>query len=211
MAYNMRRLARNVLMDLKYGGFVGGTVKSPFARLGIQDTASTDYEALPAIFRDAIGPSDVLVDIGCGKGRVINWWLSRGLDNRIIGIELDPEVASATSRRLRSYRNVTIVCGDALANLPEEGSIFYLFNPFNELWVRAFRDRIAGLITNAHPIRIFYYNCVHLRAFEEDSRWVVNKIEMRDPFHRLAIIKPTSAGPELQKTRSLTTTTGVIR
>jgi hypothetical protein len=31
---------------------------------------------------------------------VINWSLSRGLRNRIVGIELEPEVASATAKRL---------------------------------------------------------------------------------------------------------------
>ncbi len=85
----------------RYGAFLGGTVKTPYADLGIHDSASTDYGALPQIFENAISPSDVLVDIGCGKGRVINWWLSRGYTNRMVGLEIDSEVARQTADRLR--------------------------------------------------------------------------------------------------------------
>ena len=43
---------------------------------------------LPKLFNErngtAIKSSDVLVDVGCGRGRVINWWLSLGLGNKIV-------------------------------------------------------------------------------------------------------------------------------
>ena len=187
---SVKRLFRNAAFDLRYGAFLGGTVSTPYASLGIHDTASTDYEALPEIFSNTILPSDVLVDIGCGKGRVINWWLSRGWNNQIIGIELDPEIARETARRLQRHRNVKIIWGDALAQLPENGSIFYLFNPFNEVWVAAFKDRVATLVQSGNRARIFYYNCVHVHTFKNDPRWIVDEIEMRYPFHRLALIKP---------------------
>src|SRR5215469_3193350 len=161
------RLLRNLLLDLRYGRFLGGTRKSPYAHLGIVDTANTGYEALPLIFRDSIKQSDVLVDIGCGKGRVINWWLSRGLHNSIIGIELDETVAKATQRRLRRYTNVKIISGDAIANLPENGTIFYLFNPFDEPWVAALKDRLAMIFALGGNRTVFYYNCVHVNVFKE--------------------------------------------
>src|SRR5688572_19680524 len=48
----------------------------------------TDYHVLRDIFaRVPFKPDDVLVDIGCGEGRVINFWLSRRVKNPIIGIE----------------------------------------------------------------------------------------------------------------------------
>ncbi|MEJ7639236.1 MAG: class I SAM-dependent methyltransferase, partial [Singulisphaera sp.] len=70
------------------------------------------------------------MDIGCGKGRVLNFWLERFPNNRIIGVELDDRVADRTRRRLERWRNVKIITGDAVAALPAEGTIFWMFNPF---------------------------------------------------------------------------------
>jgi len=94
-------VARNMAMDLRYGALLSGTIKS--RRSGASNVANSQYSVLPPIFDGRIGRDDVLVDVGCGKGRVINWWLSRGLRNRIVGIELEPEVASATAKRLARY------------------------------------------------------------------------------------------------------------
>ncbi len=79
----------------------------------------------------------MLVDIGCGKGRVINFWLHQGLTNRLIGLELDPDVATAAQQRLAPYRNVQIIVGDAIENLPTDGTLFYLYNPFERPIVEA--------------------------------------------------------------------------
>ena len=75
-------------IDLRYGGYFGGKIKSRYAHLGAHDTASGHYSVLSCIFRKyKIKDSDVLVDVGCGKGRVINWWLKQGHQNRIIGMD----------------------------------------------------------------------------------------------------------------------------
>jgi hypothetical protein len=184
------RLVRNACLDLRYGRFLGGTTKTPYAHLGVEDTASTDYAVLPFIFtKDIVQESDVLVDIGCGKGRVINWWLSRGLANRLVGIELDEAVAQKTKRRLRRYTNVEIICGDALARLPEDGTLFYLFNPFTEPWVLRLKEQLELLFAKRRGITVFYYNCVFGHVFRNDPHWVVEEITLNRPFHRLAVIR----------------------
>lgn len=190
------RLINNIWLDLRYGGFLGGTTKTPYAHLGLEDTASTDYAALPFIFTpNTLRHSDVLVDIGCGKGRVINWWLSRGFTNQIVGIEIDEVIASKTKRRLRRYQNVTIVCGDVLAQLPRQGTIFYLYNPFKASWVAALKLQLESHFAASGGIIVFYYNCVHLDIFKDDSRWVVEEIALPSPFHRLAVMKMKTQVP----------------
>lgn len=76
-------LAFNVLLDRRYGGWSGGSRPSSHADIGANLFGSVHYYELPRIFNARNGlqitPADVLVDIGCGKGRVINWWLGRGL------------------------------------------------------------------------------------------------------------------------------------
>lgn len=199
-----KRLLRNAFLDLKYGAFLGGTIRSPYANLGIRDTASTDYAVLPLIFEGIVQESDVLVDIGCGKGRVINWWLSQGLRNQIVGIELDEKVALKTQRRLRRHRNVQIIAGDALALLPDNGTLFYLFNPFNKPWVVAFKDRIAERSARRDARMILYYNCVHVDVFKSDPHWIVEQVALRPPFHPLALVMDRVAHARAEGDRHLT-------
>jgi SAM-dependent methyltransferase len=127
------RTVENICVDLLYGGSCARWKRTPYKRLGSRDTESSAYAQLRTLFDPARVPirsNDVLVDIGCGRGRVINFWLKQGYRNRLFGIELDESIARLTRERLRSYRNVTILSGDALELLPAEATLFYLFNPF---------------------------------------------------------------------------------
>jgi spermidine synthase len=91
-------IVRSFLTDLRYGGILTGSVNTQHRHLGAYNVVNSAYSVLPHIFAGRIGPRDVLVDVGCGKGRVINWWLSQGLRNRIVGIEINPAVAAATAK-----------------------------------------------------------------------------------------------------------------
>ena len=165
----------NLAYDLRFGEILRGEVKTRFSELGAEDTANTSYYALSLFFAgETIAEDDVLVDVGCGKGRVINWWLSKGLRNHIVGLELDPELAAHTRHRLRNYPNVTIVSGDGIENLPPDGTLFFLSNPFHRPVVSRFKERLLQL-TRRDKIRIYYYTCVHADVFENDPRFSVEK------------------------------------
>src|SRR5438093_966038 len=127
------KTARNVVRDLRFGGKpLGGTVKSRYAHLGAHDVGNADYDDLAILFREAdVQPDDVIVDVGAGKGRAINWLVRAHPSNRIVGIELDPEICAETAKRLARFDQVEILCGDALELLPADGTLFYLFNPFD--------------------------------------------------------------------------------
>lgn len=187
-----RRLARNLYYDLRFGGFIGGSKPTPYRDRGAYDTQNSDYVVLPEIFRGKIGPADVLVEVGCGKGRVLNWWLAQGFANPMIGIELDPAVASETKRRLRRFRNVQIVNANVLEFLPRNGTLFYLYNPFNAEVMRGFRDRIFQLARDeGRDIQILYYNCIHRDVFDEDDRLIVESVDLSGvgPGHALAVVR----------------------
>ena len=163
----------NVAYDLRFGEILHGDIPTRFSELGAEKSSNISYYALSLIFKgESIAPEDVLVDVGCGKGRMINWWLSRRLRNQIVGLEIDPEIAAHTRHRLRKYRNVTIVTGDGIENLPGDGTLFFLFNPFQESVVNRFKERILQL-PRRDKIRIYYYNCAHADVFENDPRFYV--------------------------------------
>ncbi len=187
------RIARNAAIDIRYGELLGGKIETRYALLGAYNTENSDYAALSYVFENRIKDSDVLVDIGCGKGRVINWWLSRGLRNRIVGIELDERIANQTRQRLRQYKNVTIIAGDAVQNIPAEGTLFYLYNPFAEHVMEAFKRRLMSLFGKSGDITVLNSRCKHVDVFQKDLAWIVEIIDIGGsssaPFDQLAVIK----------------------
>jgi hypothetical protein len=187
----IRRLpttVRNAARDLRYGAFLGGTIKTKQAHLGAHDIGNADYEDLTELFSQIeVGPDTVFVDVGSGKGRVVNWFLAHYPGQRIYGIELDPEICARAARRLRRHSNVTFLCGDATELLPADGTLFYLFNPFGEDVLRRFAD--AFLATgDGRPRSIVYYNCKYLDVFR-DGRFEIRELDRPKKF-RSALITP---------------------
>jgi hypothetical protein len=111
---------------------------------------------------------------------------SRGLSKRIVGIEIDELVPRMTQRRLKRFKNVTIICGDALKNLPEDGTVFYFYNPFDRTWVAALKDQLTILVASGERKTIFYYNCAHVDVFQQDPVWIVEELAP-DPRSRFSI------------------------
>ncbi len=179
-------------LDRRFGGYCGGTIASPFASQGATRTESCSYRTLGVLFGHPmlrIDPRDVLVDVGCGKGRVINFWLLRGRQNSIVGVELTPSVAEWTRRRLSSFTNVRIVEGDASSRVPPDGTLFFLFNPFGRDTMQAFALRVSQ---NAGPagVRIVYLNARHIDVFPVE-RWTITDIPTGSPDRAVLI----TAGP----------------
>lgn len=181
---------QNVWFDLCWGGYFGGINTSQFSYLGAYRTQSTNYGQLCRLFKSdliQISPTDVLVDVGCGKGRVLNFWLGMGLKNEMIGLELDPHVAEKTRKRLAAFSNVRIISGDAVTNLPVNGNLFYLYNPFDEAVMQRFKARLAESYNGSRAIKLVYYNCHHRSIFETDPNWTIEPLDTGDPYPAVSI------------------------
>jgi SAM-dependent methyltransferase len=183
---------RNWAIDRRYGGGCGGSIATRFGQTGAYGTSSVDYWQLRRIFCAenglAIEPGEKLVDVGCGKGRVLNYWLSLGRGNEIVGLELDPEFAGFAQRRLREHRNVTVLAGDAIAFLPADANVMFVFNPFHTDVVARFRDRVAELYPPDCDLRIVYYFAMHRRVFDEHPGFEVTALS-REAFHPGVVIR----------------------
>jgi SAM-dependent methyltransferase len=179
---------KSLLFDLRYGGSLRGAIPSRFDHLGAYETANSGYRALDVLFAAAqIDDTDVIVDVGCGKGRVINWVLRHHPRSQVYGIEIDPDLCLRTTKRLRRFRNARILCGDAVELLPPEGTIFYLYNPFGEDVMRRF---IAAFLAHPSPDRkrrIVYHNSVFLKLFEADPRFKVHVVPIPNTFKSAVI------------------------
>jgi SAM-dependent methyltransferase len=180
---------RNAIRDLRYGAFLGGLAKTRYGHLDAYDTANSAYEAMSALFEHVdVADDDVIVDIGCGKGRALNWFLSHYPDHRIYGIELDPDVCARTKRRLRRFSNVTVLCGDAADLMPAEGTLFYLFNPFGADAMQRCIDALKRTNTSTTERTIVYYNCKWVDCYLPDPQFDVTLIDLPG-HHRAAIIR----------------------
>jgi SAM-dependent methyltransferase len=168
-------MLRSAFRDLKHGRPLAGTIRTRFAHLGAFHTTNTPYAALDRLFAGVeIGPEDVIVDVGCGKGRALNWLLERYPANRITGIELDPEICRKTARRLARRPNVTVLCGDAPTLLPRDGTIFYLFNPFDGTVMNRFATSVLALPAAA---TIVYYRAEFVEPFRTSPRFTVRELD----------------------------------
>lgn len=196
MRKEVQRALYNAVVDLRFGAPLTGEVKTRFAEHGASDTVNSDYVILERIFAGAdIRSDDVLVDVGCGKGRVINHWLRQGLRNPMIGTELDATIAERTRRRLRKHAGVTILTGDAVDLIPEHGTFFYLFNPFGAEVMARFAERLADLgRRRGDEIRVLYNNCKHLAAFGEGAGWRVDTLDPATTGQRNPVAHITFAG-----------------
>ena len=182
-----------VFYDLRFGHKLCKTHPgSNTEREGHTVIDPSPYFVLRSIFeRVSVAPHDVLVDVGCGEGRVINFWLSRGIKNQIIGIEANPETAHDAARRYRRFRNVSIV--EAHAEKVASGyrrPIFYLFNPFSEKILRDFEQELRG-----SDARMVYNNFYSLAPFENDA-WKIEIVRQTEPHwcqYRCAYIGPANS------------------
>ncbi|MDF2571599.1 MAG: GCN5-related N-acetyltransferase [Sporomusa sp.] len=192
---------KDAILDLKYSGrLLRGHLPTAYKHLGANDVYHTEYSAMDIIFSQVnIRPHDVLVDVGCGKGRVINYWLSQGYTNTMYGLEIDPLVAQETAEQFSAWPNVNIAFGDAIKNLPPDGSIFYLYNPFSCEKFYEFESQIAKL-AQTNKITLVYYRPKSLLAFD-NGQWHIRLIDFDqdlgiqqwgrlNKYHKLAIITP---------------------
>ena len=203
MRRSLRRyldIGRNLALDLRYRGFLGRPEGSRFGDLGAHAVVHTDVQVLAALFANSVEPGDVLVDVGCGKGRVIHFWLSRRLKNEIFGLELDPDIAARTQQRLRRFSNVTIFAGSAVETVPSDATLLYLSNPFDADVLAQFSRSVSERCPAA---TLFYYNPQHIDVFLNDPEWVVENVDLTSRLprsytassvvHRFAVVRLVGA------------------
>ena len=167
-------------IDLQFGGRLCRTdLNENTYKDGRHTMVHTHYHVLRDIFaRVPILSDDVLVDVGCGEGRVINFWLSQGWKNKMIGIEVVESIADQTRKRYRKYPNVSIVTGDALANLPRNGTLFFLYNPFGDEIVARFEESIRPL-----DARIVYHQNNYMEPFQSDV-WQIEPLNSKGTIYQ---------------------------
>ena len=122
----------------------------------------TPYSVLERLANSGyIRKKDVLLDYGCGKGRV-DFFLSYQTRVKSIGIEYDERIyASAVENKKQAVSGARVEFVLAQAEnyvVPKEVNICYFFNPFSVELLRKVMARITeSYYENPREISLFFY------------------------------------------------------
>ncbi|HOI95230.1 MAG TPA: class I SAM-dependent methyltransferase [Syntrophobacter fumaroxidans] len=199
--YGWRRTAEYAISGLiewwlekRYGIETAAPVE--LAQVGIFDRRLREYRALDywtlhKIFRKlSIRPSsEVLVDFGAGKGRVLTVAATYPLKS-VVGVELVERFCSIARKNIESAKrrfrcdDVRIVCSDAtIFDIPPDASIFFFYNPFGgEVLGRVF-DNIRSSVLR-HPRA---HHIVYVRPKGAGSGWVGEQPWLRRTDHFIGL------------------------
>ena len=126
----------------------------------------------PALFREMMSALPIqfdkftFIDLGSGKGRTL-LMASEYPFQKIIGVELLPELHQVAQENLRLYQSesqkcfaLESVCGNATTfPFPAEPLVLYLFNPLPESGLRQMLANLdRSLAANPRPAYVLYHN-----------------------------------------------------
>ncbi|CAH2605720.1 Class I SAM-dependent methyltransferase (plasmid) [Rhodovastum atsumiense] len=128
---------------------------------------ATGYLSMRRILRRLkAGSEDVLLDYGCGAGRVICVAARHGV-RRAIGVDIDPAFCAIAERNVASLKGVAVrpevIEADAgqLA-VPDETTIVFMYNPFGSNTLRQALTNIQESVARRpRRVRLAYGNPVH--------------------------------------------------
>jgi SAM-dependent methyltransferase len=122
------------------------------------------WNFLPSVLRrKEVGSTDVFVDFGSGKGRVL-YQAAQYPFARVIGVEISAALSEAARRNLERSRdrlactNIEVVTADATAfEIPDDMTHAYFYYPFvGDTFERVIANIVASLDRNPRQLRIIY-------------------------------------------------------
>ena len=119
--------------------------------------------------------SDVVVVLGCGKGRTVCHF-ARERVGKVIGVEISKmlcEIARKNAVALRFAKcPIEIRNEDAASTDLREGTIFFMFNPFGEKTLSRVVDAISESKRKG-SIRVIYMNAQFPEVFERNPTFEI--------------------------------------
>ena len=121
----------------------------------------TPYSVLERLAESGyISKDSILVDYGCGKGRV-GFFLHYALGCRAIGLEYNEEIyqqAEQNKTTAAKGQGVTFLCVNAEEFQVEDANCFYFFNPFSVEILKSVMGRILeSYYENPRKMRLLFY------------------------------------------------------
>lgn len=150
---------------------------------------ATPYSVLERLRNSGyIRKQNILIDYGCGKGRV-SFFLNHELKCKTIGVEFDERIyqkAEENRKTYGEYQKVEFVCAGAEQFEVQDADCFYFFNPFSVEILRSVMGHILdSYYGNPRQMQLFFYypNDEYVAyLMTEDQLMFVDEIDCRDLF-----------------------------
>lgn len=195
----LRTRLDGALTDLRLGIRTEAQRPSPDPTKRNESYEALPYEALRPMSRAAAcKPTDRLVDLGCGKGRVVCWFARESVAI-CRGVDIDPELTEAARRNAERLRGskapIEIVCADATEANLDDATVVTMYNPFGAEVMSEVGRRLAESVAKApRPLRVVYANPVHLKALTDQGWEVRSRIQAPYFGGRIEVAVLASAG-----------------
>lgn len=123
-------------------------------------------------YLQSINANQVIVDFGCGKGRVMVVAAYYGF-KKITGIDFAKALCVSAERNIAKVKSLylstefTVLCDDAINyGIKNDENVFFFFNPFDEVvMLQVVKNILKSLKENPRHIHIVYLNPVHKEIF----------------------------------------------
>ncbi len=171
--------------DLKFAGrSLNGTVFNDID--GAYPAQNLSYIYLNELVKVIdCNPDDVFVDVGCAWGRLIAFLRKKTKIKSFIGVEINQKIAERAQHCFRNDSDIKIINGDIIETFPDDGTVFFLFNPFDENYLSQFLDRAESLAK--HKIKLLYLYPTCREVIDKRLRWkLVKQIQLK-PKHMGAL------------------------
>jgi SAM-dependent methyltransferase len=161
----------NIWWERRLGIETRGVV--PIEHVDSVHYATMSYSTIRSILGHlALRPSDVFVDIGSGKGRVLCCAARYPVD-KVIGVDLSEPLCAAArenARRLRGRRAPILVHQTLATDFDySSATVLFLFDPFGASTLGPLLEKIGR--DASRDLRIAYANPKHDDVFER-QRWL---------------------------------------
>jgi len=119
----------------------------------------TPYQVLDLLIEsEYIHSDDILLDIGCGKGRV-SLYLNYKIGCICKGLDFNSDLIEEANKNKNNMKsNVEFICENAIDYKITNENKFYFFNPFSiEIFFSVINNIITSYYENPRDIMIFLY------------------------------------------------------
>ena len=140
----------------------------------LEDNQNYGYDPTPYIVLerlidlDILSSDDVVIDYGCGKGRV-GFFINNQVGCKVVGIDHSEKLLEKANENLKSYgsENIVFINCKAQDYVPNGANCLYFFNPFSSHIFQEVLKRVKeSYQENPREILIFfYYSTIEYRLY----------------------------------------------
>lgn len=125
-----------------------------------------------------VGPDDVFIDFGAGKGRAV-FLAARYPFKRVIGVELSAELSAVARANMEQVRDqivcqdVEVVTSDVLDyEIPDDVTVVFLYNPFQgEVFASVIGKLLESVDRRPRRVRVIYLFPTELEYLRSTGRF----------------------------------------